>query len=198
MWHFKYFRTQTNTSPPETHTRKHRRSRVRKRMRRHIHRYRYRYSLAQTEVFAVLQAGVSGVRVQNFCSALDFWQLQSCNEFVEEFANEVRRFLQIKCNLIWNCIKRKLLGMLLNAFKRGANVWSLNLNLPLARKVESTLSGARPQTFKLHLESQFALWPGKKGKNQIHLITQNPRTRYTRKQNKQSETTRISYIPVRI
>jgi len=167
MWHFKYFRTQTNTSPPETHTRKHRRSRVQMRMRRHKHRYRYRYryrySLAQTEVFSVLQAGVSGVWVQNFCSALDFWQLQSCNEFVEEFANEVRRFLQIKCNLIWNCIKRKLLGMLLNAFKRGANVWSLNLNLPLARKVESTLSGARPQTFKLHLESQFALWPGKKG-----------------------------------
>jgi len=198
MWHFKYFRTQTNTSPPETHTRKHRRSRVRKRMRRHIHRYRYRYSLAQTEVFAVLQAGVSGVWVQNFCSALDFWQLQSCNEFVEEFANEVRRFLQIKCNLIWNCIRGNCWECSWWHSNEGTNVRSLNLNLPLARKVESTLSGARPQTFKPHLESQFALWPGKKGKNQIHLITQNPRTRYTRKQNKQSETTRISYIPVRI
>jgi len=129
---------------------------------------------------------------------LDFWQLQSCNEFVEEFANEVRRFLQIKCNLIWNCIRGNCWECSWWHSNEGTNVRSLNLNLPLARKVESTLSGARPQTFKPHLESQFALWPGKKGKNQIHLITQNPRTRYTRKQNKQSETTRISYIPVRI
>jgi len=110
MWHFKYFRTQTNTSPPETHTHSRRQSRMRMRMRKRRDRCRWwdrrrclPYFWSESLVSGCLCPGAQ------FSSALDFWQLHSCNEFVEEFANEVRPVFRIKCNLILNCIKRKLL-----------------------------------------------------------------------------------------